>query len=915
MATVQLPSAAPRAAPRSSMVRLSLLPPPLARPPPSDPSNRGGPAPELALQPEISGALADHEDQVARQPFALHAWLAYLRALQDPSHPVAATREASAAVFERALAALPRSYKLWKLRLDATYAREVRGQRPDARAFRVLAELYERALAQLPTMPRLWLDYAALLRETRAVTATRRVFDRALRALPVTQHHRVWAPYLAFVREVGVPQTAIQVYRRYLMLEPTKREEFVEYLVSIRHYEEASRQLVALIESLTSSAEAARGTTHRLWMQLCDMVSQHPDRVAATLDVEAILRSGIALFSDEVGRLWCALATYFIRLGMFESARDIYEEGIRSVMTVRDFSMIYDAYVKFIEAMLTAEMDLASGQEQPQGSDDDEEEEDDINHQEQVDRLLKVYEDVADRRPMLLNSVLLRQNPHNVREWEKRVELQKDDAQKVIRTFAEAVKTIDPARSGGRLPALWVQFAKFYESHKDLTNARAIFRKAVAVEYRNAAELAEVQCEWAEMELRHDNFDEALELVRNACAVPETVTFRLRKRQALTASDKLHQNGKLWELRVDLEESLGDVASTRSAYDEAFELKIATPQMILQYAAYLEENKYFEESFRVFERGLSLFPRFPHAAEIWKAYLTKFVARYGGAKMERARDLHEQAIKAAPAKSVKVFYEKYAALEESHGLLRNVMTIYERAADAVLEEERLDVYLAHVKKAQKFFGVAKVREVYARGVANLPDKYVAPLCLKFAAMETKLGEFERARAIYAHAAQFCDPRKHEANFWQVWHAFEVAHGSEHSFLEMLRIKRSVVAQYSQVNYVASGTEGEQASTGVTGMVPANEQPSSAKPTEDPMSALEAQLDDGQPSIIKKRKLERPDGDDEVDRVVRQKQEEVVVHVENEEEIDLDDEDEDEEGDGSVDEIEECAVPSTLLSGK
>jgi len=344
---------------------------------------------------------------------------------------------------------------------------------------------------------------------------------------------------------------------------------------------------------------------------------------------------------------------------------------------------------------------------------------------------------------------------------------------------------------------------------------------------------------------------------------------------------------------------------------------------VIQYAAYLEENKYFEESFRVYERGLTLFPRFPHAAEIWQAYLTKFVARYGGTKMERARDLHEQAIKASPAKSVKPFYEKYAALEESHGLLRNVMTIYDRAAGAVPEEERLDVYRAYVKKAQKFFGVAKVREVYALGVARLPDKYVAKLCLKFAAMEVKLGEFERARAIYAHASQFCDPRRHEADFWQVWHAFEVAHGSEHSFLEMLRIKRSVVAQYSQVNYVAAeiSPEGEEEapSTGVAGMVAATDKAS--KPSADPMSALEAELDgeaQADAPATKKRKLQRDDEDeDEEDRAVRKKLEE-VVHVANEEEIDLDDEDDDAdegEGDVSVEDVEERAVPSTLLGGK
>ncbi|GMF25866.1 unnamed protein product [Phytophthora lilii] len=693
------------------------------------------------------------------------------------------------------------------------------------------------------------------------------------------------------------------------MLEPSKRGEFVDYLVSVEHYEEASLQLVKLIEAAEDKETSTDRTPHSMWMQLCDMVSQHPTRVAKSLDVEAILRSGMTRFSDEVGRLWCSLATYFVRLGMFESARDVYEEGIRTVVTVRDFSMIFDAYVKFIEAMLTAEMDLVAGGDE----EDEDEEEDEVDHQAQVDRLLKVYEDVAERRPLLLNSVLLRQNPHNVREWEKRVELVKTDLQIVIRTYAEAVKTVDPVKSGGRLPNLWIHFAKCYDEHEDLDNARAIFKKAVDVEFRNPQELAAVYCEWAELELRHENFDEALEIVRNACAIPSSRTIRLRKQQPLTAKDNVHLSVKLWMLRLDLEESLGDLESTRAGYNEVFELKIITPQMVLNFAAYLEENKYFEESFRVYERGLALFPKFPHAGELWQTYLTKFVQRYAGTKMERTRDLFEQAIRAAPTKSVRGFYKKFAEFEEQHGMLRNVMTIYERASDAVPDDDKLAIYDKYIKKAQKFFGVAKVRDVYQRGITKLPDKCVPHLCLKFGQMETKLGEFDRARAIYAHASQFCDPRQHEKSFWKVWHEFEVSHGSEHTFLEMLRIKRSVVAQYSQVNYVASeiAPQGEETSK-IPGMVAA----STAAPAVpgDAMAALEAQLDVASASdedVSKKRKGETMES--ETERNVRQKP---IVEVTNEEEIDLDDEDEDdeeqEEAAGGEPEIEERELPATLF---
>lgn len=71
------------------------------------------------------------------------------------------------------------------------------------------------------------------------------------------------------------------------------------------------------------------------------------------------------------------------------------------------------------------------------------------------------------------------------------------------------------------------------------------------------------------------------------------------------------------------------------------------------------------------------------------------------------------------------------------------------------------------------------------------------MCLKFAEMERRLGEIDRARAIYGHASQFCDPRTN-APFWQKWELFEVNHGNDDTFGEMIRIKRSVQAQYKYV---------------------------------------------------------------------------------------------------------------------
>ncbi len=133
---------------------------------------------------------------------------------------------------------------------------------------------------------------------------------------------------------------------------------------------------------------------------------------------------------------------------------------------------------------------------------------------------------------------MLRQNPHNVAEWHKRVKLFTGDPTKQVRTelfvcvcggeggvsvsawspscrrgcgsgtsvivnapscfnifkrvcdtpvgsppqiltYTEAVKTVDHDKALGKPASLWAAFARFYEAHGDLDNARIIFDKAV----------------------------------------------------------------------------------------------------------------------------------------------------------------------------------------------------------------------------------------------------------------------------------------------------------------------------------------------------------------------------------------------------------------------------------------------------
>jgi len=753
---------------------------------------------QLGLLDELMPTDEDllYEEELLRNPYSLKMWWRYIQARTD------ASAKRRYLLFERALKALPGSYKLWY-----AYLRErrlaVRGSRADSKAVEALNNTYERALVSMHKMPRIWLDYLELLMEQKLVTQARRTFDRALASLPITQHDRVWVLYLKFIRQPGIPvETAVRVYRRYLKLEPTHVEEYIAYLRAKERWGEAARKLSEVLNDDTFRSLEGK-SKHQLWLELCDIITKHPQQVAG-IKVEAILRGGIRKFTDEVGRLWTSLADYFIRRGLFEKARDVYEEGLTTVITVHDFSLIFDACTQFEESLISAKMEQLGDEELPADEEEGGQGEDFLLKDDgnDLDMRLARLEWLMSRRPELLSSVMLRQNPHNVAEWHKRVKLFEGQPTKQILTYTEAVKTVDIEKAIGKPHSLWCAFAKFYERHGDLPNARIIFDKACQVAYKYVDDLAQVWCEWVEMELRHQNFKKALELVRRATAEPQRPKrMTVEEERALPVQQRLYRNLKLWTLFADLEESLGTLESTRAVYERIMELRIATPQIILNFALYLQEHKYWEDSFKVYERGVAMF-KYPHVRDIWQAYLKQFVQRYEGTKLERARDLFEHALSQTPPDEAKPIFLQYALLEEQYGLAKHAMEVYHRAARAVPKPERMSIYDLYIAKASEFFGIGKVREIYETAIEaepphELPDEDVRSLALRYAQLERKLGEIDRARAIFIHASALCDPRR-DKTFWSEWKQFEVAHGNEDTFREMLRIQRSVAASYSHV---------------------------------------------------------------------------------------------------------------------
>jgi pre-mRNA-splicing factor SYF1 len=324
---------------------------------------------------------------------------------------------------------------------------------------------------------------------------TRRTFDRALRTLPPSLHHRIWVRYLLWAESRG-GLTTVAIYRRYLAIDPSVTERYVALLLSPSN--PSPRPLEAAKLLLRLSRKAARGefvssegkSPYQLLGDLLDVVEAHAEGVGlgieelATLaeadeqsedghtkglqqpkngnslirfagpptavgadgkpapvydededpdsprklDIEKIVRKdGLEVYKDQAGRLWTGLATYWIKRGEFDRAKETFEIGIATVLTIRDFTQIFDAYAEFSESVISGIM------EELENPDEDDEDLDVKETEEELDAKMKEFEELMDRRLFLVNDVFLRRNPNDVQEWEKRVGLWGQDDEKVRR--------------------------------------------------------------------------------------------------------------------------------------------------------------------------------------------------------------------------------------------------------------------------------------------------------------------------------------------------------------------------------------------------------------------------------------------------------------------------------------------------
>jgi pre-mRNA-splicing factor SYF1 len=155
--------------------------------------------------------------------------------------------------------------------------------------------------------------------------------------------------------------------------------------------EEALELYVKVLDDESFVSKKGNKSRYQLWMELCEFIAKSPLRsqhlTTSEGGPEYLIRHALSRYTDEVGRLWIFLADYFLRQGLFGRARDVFEEALSSVTTARDFGIVFNAYMKFEEQMIEAEIEEEAEQEEDEGVED------------QIDRLLQfTFREVPERQ-------------------------------------------------------------------------------------------------------------------------------------------------------------------------------------------------------------------------------------------------------------------------------------------------------------------------------------------------------------------------------------------------------------------------------------------------------------------------------------------------------------------------------------
>lgn len=299
--------------------------------------------------------------------------------------------------------------------------------------------------------------------------------------------------------------------------------------------------------------------------------------------------------------------------------------------------------------------------------------------------------------------------------------------------------------------------------------------------------------------------------VKNKAAAPVQISAEQLLREAVDRQEGGIQAPQ--QRFSDLEELHEYQGRKRKEFEDYVRRNRISLRNWTQYAAWELEQKEFARARSVFERALDVHP---NSVQLWVRYIE---AEMKTRNINHARNLLDRAVTRLP-RIDKLWY-KYAYMEEMLGNIPGTRQIFDRWMQWQPDEAAWSSYIKLEKRYGEFerareifamftqihpeprnwikwakfeeeFGTSDlVREVFGSAVEALGDELAdEKLFIAYARFESKLKEYERARAIYKYALDRL-PRSKSATLHKSYTTFEKQFGDQDGVEDVVLSKRRV----------------------------------------------------------------------------------------------------------------------------
>uniref|UniRef100_A0A3Q3EEX4 Crooked neck pre-mRNA splicing factor 1 n=1 Tax=Labrus bergylta TaxID=56723 RepID=A0A3Q3EEX4_9LABR len=318
----------------------------------------------------------------------------------------------------------------------------------------------------------------------------------------------------------------------------------------------------------------------------------------------------------------------------------------------------------------------------------------------------------------------------------------------------------DNIRKNRTVISNWIKYAQWEESLKEVQRARSIYERALDVDHRNIT----LWLKYAEMEMKSRQVNHARNIWDRAITILPRVNQFWYK---YTYMEEMLGNApgcrqQAWHSFINFELRYKEVDKARSIY-ERYILFLMMKNWI-KYARFEEKHGYIAHGRKVYERAVEFFGE-DHLEENLFVSFAKFEEIQK--EFERVRVIYKYALDRIPKHQAQELFKYYTMFEKKFGDRRGIEDVIVSKRRFQYEEEvkanphNYDAWFDYLRLVENDADPDTVREVYERAIANIPPiqekrhwKRYIYLWINYALYEELEVKFDRCRKLYEKYLEF-----------------------------------------------------------------------------------------------------------------------------------------------------------------